>query len=437
MPLAVFILGLAVFAQGTSEFMLSGLLPAISADLHVSIAQAGLLTSAFAIGMVVGAPVLAAATLRWPRRRALGLFLLVFAAAHVVAALTPDYGALLAARIVSALANAGFWAVAAAAAVAMVPVEVRARALAIVVGGVTLATVAGVPLGALVGQLWGWRAAFWGVAALSALSAVAVFAALPADADQAGRAAPGAGFPSGPGRSVSSTARRPSAVAELRALADPRLAATYLLNAFVQGATFCTYTFLAPLATEEAGFGPGAVPVLLVLFGVGSLIGITAGGRLADAHPVRILWYGATALIAGWIVIALTAGSGPALVVLILIQGMLAFGLAPALTSRAYALAAGAPTLAGAFGTAAFNVGAAAGPGLGGLAIDGGLGYRSPVWVSVALMALALLTLAWSRRLDRRAVTAGPAGGQGRLPGGREPEAAGGVGTGDRNGDPP
>ncbi|WP_157252232.1 Cmx/CmrA family chloramphenicol efflux MFS transporter [Nonomuraea typhae] len=384
MPVAVFILGLAVFAQGTSEFMLSGLLPAISADLGVSLPQAGLLTSAFALGMVIGAPVLAAATLRWPRRRALVLFLSVFAAAHVVSALTPDYGVLLAARVVSALANAGFWAVAAATAVAIVPAGVRARALAVVVGGVTLACVAGVPAGALLGQLWGWRSAFWAVAALSALSAVAVLRALPSGT--AGRT------------QTETTGVRE----ELKALTDRRVAVTYLLNALVQGATFCAFTFLSPLVTEVAGLGEGWVPGMLVLFGAGAFAGISLGGRLADARPLQVLGYGGAALTAGWVLLALTAGVPAALVSLIFVQGLLAFGLAPALTSRAYQLAAGAPTLAGAFATAAFNVGAAAGPGLGGLALDAGLGFRAPVWVAAGLMVLALAVLGWAVRLGLR-----------------------------------
>ncbi|MFI6394032.1 MFS transporter [Nonomuraea sp. NPDC050540] len=424
MPVAVFILGLAVFAQGTSEFMLSGLLPDISADLGVSLSQAGLLTSAFAIGMVVGAPVLAAATLHWPRRRSLVLFLSVFAAAHVVSALTPDYAVLLAARVVSALANAGFWAVAAAAAVAMVPVRARARALAVVVGGVTVACVAGVPAGAVLGQLWGWRSAFWAVAVLSALSAVAILRALPSGtarrtaptgpsrpegASPAGASSPAGGVSPAGGTSPAGGAAadgggqaRTGVRAELRALADRRVVVTYLLNALIQGATFCAFTFLAPMVTEVAELGEGWVPGTLVLFGAGAFLGITLGGRLGDAYPMRVLGFGMTALTAGWAVLALAGGNQVVLVTLVFAQGLLAFGLAPALTSRAYQLAAGAPTLAGAFATAAFNVGAAAGPGLGGLALDAGFGFRAPMWVGAGLMVPALAVLAWAVLLDRR-----------------------------------
>ncbi|MEV4088333.1 MFS transporter, partial [Nonomuraea fuscirosea] len=164
MPFAVYLLGLAVFAQGTSEFMLSGLLPGIARDLNVSIPAAGLLTSAFAAGMVVGAPLMAVLSLRWSRRFALLAFLVVFLLAHVVEAVTTGYGVLLVSRAVAALANAGFLAVAMATAISLAPPDAKGRATSVLLGGVTAACVAGVPGGALLGEVWGWRSAFWAVA---------------------------------------------------------------------------------------------------------------------------------------------------------------------------------------------------------------------------------------------------------------------------------
>ncbi|MDX3229921.1 Cmx/CmrA family chloramphenicol efflux MFS transporter [Streptomyces sp. ME19-01-6] len=381
MPFAVYMLGLAVFAQGTSEFMLSGLVPDIAADLGVSIPQAGFLTSAFAIGMVVGGPLLAMLTLRWPRRTALVAFLVTFAAAHVVGAVTGDYGVLLATRIVGALANAGFWAVAAGAAVSMVEPDKKARAMSVVVGGVTVACVAGVPGGAVLGQLWGWRSAFWAVAVLSAVGVAAVLASIPA------------GRPDAPSAGLR---------AELRSLVGGQLLTAYAMNALVQGATFCTFTYLAPLLTEVGGYGAGWVPAMLVLFGVGAFIGITVGGRIADVRPQLILLTGMSALTLGWAVLALTAGAAVAVFALVFVQGLLAFGIAPILTSRTFYLAGGAPTLAGGFTTAAFNVGNTAGPWFGGLAIDAGLGFRSPVWTSALMMLVALATLGLGAVLRRR-----------------------------------
>lgn len=161
MPFALLLLGLAVFAQGTSEFMLSGLVPDIARDLQVTVPAAGALTSAFAVGMVVGAPLMAALGRRWSRRGALLGFLIVFLAVHVVGAVTDSFGVLLATRVVGALANAGFLAVALVAATGMVGPEAKGRATSTLLAGVTLACVVGVPAGALLGQLWGWRSAFW------------------------------------------------------------------------------------------------------------------------------------------------------------------------------------------------------------------------------------------------------------------------------------
>ncbi|MFJ8919719.1 Cmx/CmrA family chloramphenicol efflux MFS transporter [Streptomyces sp. NPDC102415] len=370
MPFAVYVLGLAVFAQGTSEFMLSGLLSSIAGDLHVSLAAAGLLTSAFAVGMVAGAPLTALAGRTWPRRRALLLFLGVFVAVHVLGALTSSYGVLLATRIVGALANAGFWAVALVTALALAGPHRRARATAVVVGGVTVACVVGVPAGALLGGLWGWRAAFWAVALVSVPAAIALLVAVPG------------GRPEG--------APRADARSELRALARPRLLLTLLVMALVQGATFCTFSYLEPLVTRVTGFGAGWVPVVLALFGVGSFAGVTLAGRLADARPDAVVGFGMTALAAGWAALALTAGHPVAALALVLLQGALAFGTGTALITRVFHLAPDAPTMAGSFATAAFNVGAATGPWLGGLALGAGLGFRAPVWVSALLMCLAL-----------------------------------------------
>ncbi|MFD3522341.1 Cmx/CmrA family chloramphenicol efflux MFS transporter [Streptomyces sp. NPDC058653] len=381
MPFAVYVLGLAVFAQGTSEFMLSGLVSGIAEDLQVSIPAAGLLTSAFAVGMVVGAPLMALFSRTWPRRRALLIFLTVFVAAHVVGALTPGYEVLLATRIVGALANAGFWAVALVAAVSMVEPAARARATSVVVGGVTVACVVGVPAGALLGEHLGWRSAFWAVALVSVPALLAIVTSVPDDRPRV--TAP-------TGASVAGTGT-PTVRAELRSLTGRRVLLTLLTMALVQGATFGAFSYLEPLATRVTGLGAGWVPALLALFGVGSLVGVTVSGRVADARRSAFVLAGMVSLMVGWIALALGAVSPAAVVALVFVQGMLAFGTGSAMISQVFHLAPGAPTLGGSFAAAAFNIGAAAGPWLGGLTIDAGLGFRSPVWVSAVLMGLALI----------------------------------------------
>ncbi|TDD53777.1 MFS transporter [Nonomuraea terrae] len=384
MPFAIYVLGLAVFAQATSEFMLSGLIPDIAAELNVSLSAAGALTSAFAVGMIVGAPLMAVLSLRWPRRRALLVFLTAFVVVHVIGAVTTDFSVLLATRVLGALANAGFLAVGLAAATGMVAPDAKGRATSVLLTGTTLACVAGVPAGAVLGQAYGWRAAFWAVALICLPAVLAVLRSVPA--------------------TTSAGAARPSARHELRALRRPRLLVVLLVAALVNAATFCAFTYLAPVVTEVGGFSEGWVPVMLALFGLGAFAGVTVGGRLSDARPMWVLVPGGVALLAGWGLFTTTAGSPAAVFVLVFVQGTLSFAVGSTLIARVMYAAPEAPSLGGSFATAAFNVGAAAGPAVGGLALAAGLGYRSPLWVSALLVAAALVTagLAWAVRPLRR-----------------------------------
>ncbi|MEV0998177.1 Cmx/CmrA family chloramphenicol efflux MFS transporter [Nonomuraea sp. NPDC050202] len=390
MPFAVYLLGLAVFAQGTSEFMLSGLVPAIARDLGVSIPAAGLLTSAFAAGMVVGAPLMAALSLRLSRRAALLAFLVVFLLAHVVGAVTTSYEVLVVTRVVAALANAGFLAVAMATAVALAPSDAKGRATSVLLGGVTIACVAGVPGGALLGEVWGWRSAFWAVALALVPAIVAVLKSVPGGAPDGTTDGAPDGTPNGATDGAPEGGAGRSVRGELRALRRPRLLVLLLLGALVNGATFCTFTYLAPVLTGVSGIGSSWMPAMLALFGLGSFAGVTISGRIADRRPVPLMVTGGVALAAGWAVFALAAGAAGPAIVLVLVQGTLSFAVGSTLISQVMYAATGAPTLGGAFATAAFNVGATLGPGLGGLAIEGGLGFRSPLWVSAALVGLAL-----------------------------------------------
>ncbi|MGY0492194.1 Cmx/CmrA family chloramphenicol efflux MFS transporter [Streptomyces sp. WG-D5] len=376
MPFALHLLALAVFAQGTSEFMLSGLGPDIAHDLGVSLPAAGALTSAFAVGMIVGAPLTAVLAVRWRRRPALFGSLLLFALAHVVGALTTSFAVLLVTRVVAALANAGFLALALAAAVSMVAPDAKGRATAVLLGGTTLACVAGVPGGALLGGLLGWRAAFWAVALICVPALIAVPRSVPRETGEAGRG---------------------DLRAEARALRTPRLLTVLLLGALVNAATFCTYTYLAPVATGVTGIGESWMPALLALFGLGAFVGVNAAGRLSDTRPTRVLTVGGAALLLGWILFALAAGSVAATLVLAFVQGALSFAVGSTLIARALYAASGAPTLAGGLATAALNVGAALGPWAGGLAIGGGLGHRAVPGVSALLVALAFVVTCVAR----------------------------------------
>ncbi|MEU1766324.1 Cmx/CmrA family chloramphenicol efflux MFS transporter [Streptomyces rimosus] len=382
MPLAVYVLGLSVFALGTSEFMLSGILQPLARDMGVSIPQAGLLVSAFAIGMVVGAPVLAGATLQLPRRTTLIGLLTVFGLGQVAGAVAPSYGVLFVSRVVSALACAGFWAVGAAVAVSLVPITARARAMAVMVGGLSIANIAGVPAGALLGQHAGWRSAFWAVAVLSAIGLIGVIALVPRTA-----------VPTGD--------ERPALRRELSIYRDKQVWLALIGTALNGAAVFALFSYLAPLLTDTAGLSEGSVPTVLALFGVGALIGTFVGGRIADAHPFGTILGGIGASATVLTLLALTAHSPVAAVTLSLLLGVTAFTTAPALNARMFNVAHAAPTLAGATTTSAFNMGNTVGPWLGGLVIGAGWGYPAVAWTGALLAALGVVTTVVALRLHR------------------------------------
>ncbi|MFD0078334.1 Cmx/CmrA family chloramphenicol efflux MFS transporter [Streptomyces sp. NPDC127166] len=389
MPLAVYILGLSVFALGTSEFMLSGLLPPLAEDMGVSIPRAGLLISAFAIGMVVGAPLLAVATLRLPRKTTLVALITVFGLGQIAGALAPNYAVLFVSRVVSALACAGFWAVGAAVAIAMVPVGSRARAMAVMIGGLSIANVLGVPAGAFLGEHLGWRSAFWAVGAASAIALVGVVTRIP---------------------HIPLPDTRPRLKRELAIYRDRQVLLSVTITALAAGGVFCAFSYLAPLLTDVSGLDESWVSAVLALFGIGALVGTTIGGRVADAHLFGVLLSGIAASTVFLIALAVFASSPVVTVLLAFLLGVSAFYTAPALNARMFNVAGAAPTLAGATTTAAFNLGNTGGPWLGGTVIDAGLGYASPAWAGAAMTALGLATAAVALKLHRspsRVVTSG------------------------------
>lgn len=381
MPFALYMLALAVFVMGTSEFMLAGLLPAIATELNVSLGTAGLLTSAFAVGMVIGAPVMAAFARRWPPRLTLLVCLFVFAGSHVIGALTPVFSLLLVTRVLSALANAGFLAVALSTATTLVPANHKGRALSILLSGTTIATVAGVPAGALLGTAMGWRTTFWAIAILCIPAVFGVMRGITTNAGQ-----------------TATSATSPRLRAELSQLATPRLILAMALGALINGGTFAAFTFLAPVVTETAGLSNGWVSITLVMFGIGSFLGVTIAGRLSDQRPGLVLAVGGPVLLAGWIVMALVAPHPVPLMVLVFVQGVLSFGVGSTLITRVLYAASAAPTMGGSYATAALNIGAAAGPVLGAFGLATGLGLLAPVWVASTLTAIALVIMHRSGR---------------------------------------
>lgn len=380
-PRVVPLLALSTFVLGTSEFMIAGLLPEIATDLRITIPQAGYLISAFAIGMIVGAPAMAVLTLRMPRRTTLVAALVVFIVGHVIGAFAQDYLLMVISRVVSAVATGAFWAVAGVVTVSTVGPGDRARALSVLLAGLTVANVAGVPLGTLVGQQFGWRASFWAVAALAAAGIVGVLTSV---------------------RNRHADEPPLRLAAEVAAFRQGRLWVALGTTALYQTGMIGAFSYIAPLLTDVTGLDPRWIPVVLLGFGIGAFAGIVIGGRIADAHP----WSSLIGALAGaavlFVVEALLAGVPVVVVTVQVLLGAIAFIAGAPLNARVFALAGSAPTLASATNTSAFNVGNSLGPALGGIAISAGLGLTAPAWLGVVMMCAALALAVVSCLLDRR-----------------------------------
>ncbi|MFJ9041840.1 MFS transporter [Streptomyces sp. NPDC102406] len=371
LPVVVWVLAAGTFLMGTTEFVIAGLLPEIAADLNVSVSHAGLLITAFAVGMIVGGPTMAMATLRLPQRHTLVGALTVFAAGHAVAALSTSFTVVLAARVVTALATGAFWAVGFVIATAAAGPADTTRAVGVMMGGLTLANVVGVPIGSFVGQYTGWRGPFWALAALALLAAVFV------------------------GRFIPRTERRDevSVRAEVRALGQGRLWLALGSAVLIMGGVLATYTYVTPLLTDRAGIPAGAVPLVLIAFGVGALGGTAIGGRLGDRRPMTTTITAATAT--ALLLLALVPASHSPVPAAVLVFGMALTGFTvnPVVTSLAVRFAGDAPTLTSALTTSAYNTGIAAGSLLAGRAMDSSLGLTGPALVGAAFAALTLLPL--------------------------------------------
>ncbi|ANB04456.1 MFS transporter [Streptomyces ambofaciens] len=371
LPFVVWVLAAGTFLMGTTEFVIAGLLPEMAADLNVSVSHAGLLITAFAVGMIVGGPTMAMATLRLPQRHTLVGALAVFALGHTVAALSTSFTVVLTARVVTALATGAFWAVGFVIATTAAGPARATRAVGVMMGGLTLANVVGVPIGSFVGQYTGWRGPFWALAVLAALAAAFV------------------------GRFIPRTGLRAevSVRAEVRALGQGRLWLALGAAVLIMGGVLATYTYITPLLTDRAGIPAGAVPLVLIAFGVGALGGTAIGGRLGDRRPMvtTITASAATALI---LLALIPASSSPvAAVVLVFGMALAGFTVNPVVTSLAVRFAGDAPTLTSALTTSGYNTGIAAGSLVAGRALDSSLGLSGPALVGAVFAALTLLPL--------------------------------------------
>jgi predicted MFS family arabinose efflux permease len=372
LPFLVYVLAVGTFLMLTTEFVVAGLLPEIAGDLGVSVAQAGLLITVFAAGMIVGSPTMALLTRRMPARMTLVLALAVFAVGHVVVALGSSFPLLLGARFVTAWATGAFWSVASVVATRAAGPSAGARALGLVGAGGMLANVVGVPLGAFAGQLTGWRGPFWALAVL-ALAAVPLIARQVPD-DDGGKPA--------------------SLRSELAALRSGRLWLVLAACATTTGGVLSVYSYISPLLTDRAGIAVGLVPLVLVGFGVGSLIGTIYGGRLGDVRPhATTIGVAATTTVVLGAIWLLSAHAVPT-VLLVAVLGLVGLSANPVLSALAVRYAGVAPTLGVAMSVAAYNLGTAVGSWLAGLTLGSALGATGPALVGTVIASLTLIPAA-------------------------------------------
>jgi DHA1 family inner membrane transport protein len=381
---AVVALALGGFAIGTTEFVTMGVLPDIAAGIGVDIPTAGHVISAYALGVVVGAPVIAALGARLPRRALLVALMAAFLVGNVGSALAPGQATLLLARFVSGLPHGAYFGVASLVAASLVRPQLRGRAVSSVMLGLAVANVAGVPAATWLGQQLGWRAAYWAVVVLAAVTVLAVLAVVP----------------STPGRPDAGVAT------ELAALRRPQVLLTLLVATVGFGGMFAVYSYIAPVTTEVAGLPRGAVPWVLLVYGAGGVVGTALGGRLADLALFRSL---VGAMLTVGLVLTLfptLAGSAVGLLAGAFLLAATASVLVVTLQLRLMEVAGEAQMLGAALNHSALNAANALGAWIGGVVIAAGLGWTSPAVVGAGLAAVGLAALtatAVLRRRERRA----------------------------------
>ncbi|WP_406264224.1 MFS transporter [Actinacidiphila glaucinigra] len=380
MPLALLALAISAFGIGTTEFVMMGLLPDVADDLHTSIPTAGYLVSGYALGVVIGAPLLAAITTRMPRKALLLSLMGLFTVGNTLSALAPGFGWLLAGRVLSGLPHGAFFGVGAVVAASMVDPARKARAVSLMIAGLTIANIVGVPAATLLGQHLGWRATFLtvGVIGLVAIAGIALLV-------------PRIPLAAGGGL------RR-----ELSAFRSGQVWLTLATTIFGFAAVFAVYSYVTPMLTEVAGFGDGSVTLVLALFGVGATIGNLLGGRLADRalRPALLGGLGALAVVLLLFTVALHARWSAALTVVLL--GIAAFAAGSPMMMLVMEKARHAPALASAANQAAFNLANAGGAWLGGVVLAHGLGYTAPAvaGAGLAVVGVGIATAGglWERR---------------------------------------
>ncbi len=376
MPLPLLVLALSAFAIGTTEFVIMGLLPDVAADLSISIPSAGWLVTGYALGVAIGAPIMALITARLARKMALILLMGVFIAGNLFCALAATYDLLMLARVTTALCHGAFFGIGSVVAASLVPANRRASAVAMMFTGLTLANVLGVPLGTALGQLAGWRSTFWVVTLIGVLAFISLWRSLPQHTDEA----------------------KADLRTELQALGNSKLWLALTTTVMFAASMFALFTYIAPLLGEVTGVSPEGVTWTLLLIGLGLTVGNLLGGRLADWHLYKTM-IGIFVCIA--VVSAIFCWTSQALITAeatLFVWALVTFAAVPTLQINVVAFGSQAPNLVSTLNISAFNLGNALGAWVGGLVIEWNLGLtRVPLAAAIlAIFALIATLLTYS-----------------------------------------
>ncbi|KTB82605.1 MFS transporter [Pseudomonas syringae] len=369
MPLSLLILALSAFAIGTTEFVIMGLLPDVAADLGVSIPGAGWLVTGYALGVAVGAPFMAMATAKLPRKAALVTLMGIFIIGNLLCALASDYNVLMFARVVTALCHGAFFGIGSVVAAGLVPANRRASAVALMFTGLTLANVLGVPLGTALGQYAGWRSTFWAVTVIGVIALIGLIRFLPTNRNE----------------------EKLDMRAELGALRGAGIWLSLSMTALFSASMFTLFTYIAPLLGEVTGVSPNGVTWTLLLIGLGLTAGNVLGGKMADRRLSSTLIAVFVSMAVISTVFSWTSASLIPTEITLFLWAVAAFAAVPALQINVVTFGKAAPNLVSTLNIGAFNVGNALGAWVGGSVIAHGLGLTSVPLAAAVLAVLALL----------------------------------------------
>ena len=380
MPLALLALAIGAFGIGTTEFVIMGVLPEVAGDFGVTIPTTGWLVSGYALGVVLGAPLLTVLGTKVSRKKMLMFLMGLFVVGNALSALAPVFGVMLIGRIVASLAHGAFFGIGSVVAANLVAPEKKASAISLMFTGLTVANIVGVPLGTYIGQAAGWRVTFLGVASLGIVGLLGVAKLVPET-----------------GRPESADIR-----VEFAAFRNVQVWLAMAMTVLGYGGVFAAITYITPMMTEVAGYSAGAVTWLLVLFGTGMFLGNLVGGRFADRALMPMLFTALGALSLALLLFTATAHNKVLAAITLTLIGALGFATVPPLQKWVLDQASAAPTLASAANIGAFNLGNALAAWLGGVVISAGLGYTSPNRIGALLSGTALLLSFLAASLDRR-----------------------------------